>query len=435
MTASGSANNSRRRFLQQASAATAGAWLMSKAQGQEQPSEQPVQETPSEPEKSPIRLAILGTGGMGSAHMRTFLSFANDQRENVELVALCDVCQPRLEAAHQQAKEAQPDLEIRTYRDHREMLAQEQDLQAVCIASPEHWHADHAIDCIRAGLDVYLEKPMTLTLSDAMKLWRVQRNSDRIVVVGTQYTTLPKYLEAKRLIAEGAIGHPVSSQTSYCRNSRDGEWLYSIDENVKPGSTLDWDAWLGALGPAPFDTHIFHRWRRYKNYSTGIVGDLLVHMMTPLVMALDVGWPVRVTATGGHYIDKAMENHDQVNLTIQFEKEHTMVVAGSTCNEQGLEPMIRGHKANLYLSGNNCKLVPERVFVDEIDEVDFQVKAEPPQDRLRLDFLDAVRTRQQPISTVELGTKIMVIVDLATRAMWEGGTFGYSPASMSSYRI
>ena len=87
--------------------------------------------------------------------------------------------------------------------------------------------------------------------------------------------------------------------------------------------------------------------------------------MTPLVFAIDPGWPVRVTATGGHYVDKAMENHDQVNITVQFEKEHTMIVAGSTCNEYGLEEVIRGHKANLFMGGNQLDYRPEPTFVRE----------------------------------------------------------------------
>jgi predicted dehydrogenase len=197
---------------------------------------------------------------------------------------------------------------------------------------------------------------------------------------------------------------------------------------------LDWDAWCGPSGPAEFDTEVYHRWRRYKRYSTGIIGDLLVHMMTPMVNAVDAGWPVRVTATGGHYIDKAMENHDQVNLTVQFEKEHTLVVAGSTCNEQGLETMIRGHQANLYLGSNNCVLRPERLFADDIDEQTIQCDEVEPQDELRVDWLRSIRTRNLNASPVELGAKIMVIVELATRSMWEGSAFTFDPATLTASR-
>jgi predicted dehydrogenase len=291
-----------------------------------------------------------------------------------------------------------------------------------------------AIDAIRAGKDVYVEKPMTLRLDDAFAIWREQRASDRIVQVGTQYLMTPKYKEAKRLIAEGAIGHPVTSQTSYCRNSQGGEWLYSIDERVVPGEMLDWEKWCGPNGLVPFDTRIYHRWRRYKRFSTGIIGDLLVHQMTPLIWALDCGWPVRVTATGGHYIDKAMENHDQVNLTVQFEKEHTMDVLGSTCNSTGLEVLIRGHKANLFLGGNNCELRPEQPYAEQVEGQSAKFESVPDQDLLRMNWLQCIRTREPNQSPVELATKVMVIVDLATRSLWEGGTWTFSPASLTPAR-
>ena len=144
---------------------------------------------------------------------------------------------------------------------------------------------------------------------------------------------------------------------------------------------------------------------------------------------MDAGWPTRVVATGGHYLDKAMENHDQVNLTVEFEGEHTMVVAGSTCNELGLETVIRGHEANLFLGSNNCVLRPERLFVDDVEERTVECAAIQPQDELRLDWFKSVRTREANASQVELATKIMTIVDLATRSIWEGSAFRYDAAT------
>jgi predicted dehydrogenase len=247
--------------------------------------------------------------------------------------------------------------------------------------------------------------------------------------VGTQYTLIPSYIEAKRIIAEGTIGKPVSSQTSYCRNSKEGEWLYyEIDPQWQPGVNLDWREWCGPLGRRDWDPEVYARWRRYRDYSTGIMGDLLVHRMAPLMMALDVGWPARVTASGGHYVDKAMENHDQINLTIEFEGEHTMIVAGSTANELGLETVIRGHKANLFVGGRNTVMRPERLYVEELEETTIEgPDYGNPQDLLRLDWLDVIRRRKAPASDVHLGTQVMVIVDLATRSLWEGGAFGYDP--------
>jgi predicted dehydrogenase len=278
---------------------------------------------------------------------------------------------------------------------------------------------------------------MCLNLADAMALYEnTKSNPDVIVQVGTQKTRLPKYLEARRLIRAGAIGTPTFSQTSYCRNVPSGEWHYTIDERWQPGVNLDWDMWCGPLGSMEWDPHLYYQWRRYRKTSTGIIGDLLVHEMTPILMAVEQGWPVRVAATGAHLHDKEMENHDNVNLAIQFETGHQMFVAGSTCNEQGIETLIRGHKANLFLAGRNCELRPERPYVEEIDPETVQCPdIGNDQDAHRLGWLQSIRTREQPLSSVELGTMVMVIVDLATRSMWEGKAFAFDPKTMTARAV
>ena len=391
--------------------------------------------TPLRPDE-PVRIGVIGTGGMGTGHLESFVTAAREGRANVKVVALADVCQPRLMEARKKAEAVQgPGID--TYTHYSDLLARK-DIQGVLIASPEHWHARMAEDAILAGKDVYVEKPMTLRLKDALRLRRVvEENPTAIAIVGTQFVMSPSTVEAKKLIAEGTIGKAVWSQTSYCRNSKDGEWLYyGIDPAWQPGVNLDWDAWCGPLGKAPWDAAVYARWRRYRRYSTGIIGDLLVHKITPLLFAMDLGWPTRVVAAGGHYVDKVMENHDQVNLTIQFEKEHTMIVAGSTANERGLETLIRGHKANLYLDGRTTKLVPEQLFANEVDER--TVTGEDhgdDQDALRLRWLECIRTREPSPSPVELGAKVMVIVDLATRSMWEGGAFEFDPQSQKVRKL
>jgi hypothetical protein len=140
---------------------------------------------------------------------------------------------------------------------------------------------------------------------------------------------------------------------------------------------------------------------------------------------------VRVVATGGHYVDKKMENHDQVNITVEFEREHTMVVAGSTCNQLGMERVIRGHKANLYVGAPEAVLKPEPIYAEEIQERQIQPPPDaaqfPDHDKLRLHWLSAIRNREKSASDIELGTKVMVIVDLATRSIWDGNAYSYDP--------
>ncbi len=378
-----------------------------------------------------IRMGIIGTGGMGGGHLHSIISLAQQGKTNTQIVAVCDVCDLKSEGAKKAAEEKQG-ITVDAYRNYHDLLKRD-DIHAVLIASPEHWHAQHIIDALESGKDVYTEKPMTLRLDQALAVRKaVLANSDRIFQVGTQAIMLPKYNKARDVIKSGLIGTPVWSQTSYCRNSTSGEWnYYGIDPNWKPGVNLDWDAWLGYLGPREWDPKVYARWRRYKDFSTGIIGDLLVHVMTPLIFALDSGWPTRVVATGSHVIDKDMENHDQVNLTVQYEDGHTMVIAGSTANEVGLETMIRGHKANIYLNSRHCEIRPERIFVDDIDSE--RIECEDignDQDQLRLNWLECIRTRQPAKSNIDLASKVLVAVDLATRSMWEGHAFTFDPDKM-----
>jgi len=432
-----------RRQLLAMTAAAAGAGLLANACSSTAPSLYPAIKGSKRKRLEPgetIKIGVVGVGpastpAMGFGHIDRICNLAKEGHEKVQIVAISDVARVCLDRGVAHAKEVQG-IEVTGYADYKKLLARE-DLHGVLLAVPEHWHAAMAIEAVLAGLDVYLEKPMTLHLEDALALRSVVHANEQVFQVGTQYMQLKKYHKARELIAAGAIGKPTFTQTSYCRNSKNGEWLYAIDPSVVPGKTLDWDTWCGPLGKQPFDANVFFQWRRYHKWSTGIVGDLLVHMTTPLVWALDQGWPVRVTASGEHLVDTAMDNFDQVNLTVEFEKGHTMIIAGSTCNESGLEVLIRGHKANLFLGSDDCVLRPERIFAEEIEEQTFK---SPPltvpndQDTHRLHWLSCMRTREQPLADVDTATKVMVIVDLATRSMWEKSAFTFDPATLTTKR-
>lgn len=454
-----SIETSRRRFLASTAGATIAAAALGRASAvQPQPaagkSDQPVPKAEKRvplKEGDTIRMAVIGMGGpgmcaMGPGHIDAFTKLNKNGKENVQIVALCDLNKFNLENGRDVCAVNQtqtPDL----YADYKKVLARD-DIHGVLLAVPEHWHAQMAIDSVLAGKDVYLEKPMTLNLGDAVRLRRVvQGNPDIRLQVGTQKTNIPNYHEAKKIIAAGGIGAPVLTQCSYCRNSKEGEWHYATEPDQKkypgqkwtPGENLDWDAWCGPLGPMPWDPKVYSQWRRYRKTSTGIIGDLLVHEMTPMLVALGEqnGWPIRVVANGSHLIDKEMENHDEVNISVLFESGHQMYVTGSTCNEVGVEKMIRGHKGNIYLGGRNCVVRPERVFSEEF-EGEKTINCPDigdDQDMHRIKWMHCIRTREQPDSDVEQGTKVMVIVDLATRSMWEGGAFGFDPKTMTARKF
>lgn len=384
-----------------------------------------------------IRMAIIGPGGMGGGHVNSFIALNNKQREKVHVVALADVNDLHAARAKADCDKNQPGVAVETYRDYTKMLARD-DIHGVLIASPEHWHAQHAIDALLAGKDVYLEKPMTLNLDDALRLREVVLgNPSMIMQVGTQYAAQPKYLEAKKVIESGELGPALWSQIAYCRNTPSGEWnYYGVDPKWEPGVNLDWDAWCKPIGKQKWDPKMYIRWRRYRKCSTGIVGDLLVHEMTPFFVAMSTcGWPVKVTAFGSHMIDKDMENHDQVNLTVQFENGHTMIVAGNTNNENGFEKLIRCQKGNIFLTNRHCVIRPERAFEKEVENRTIECPdVGDEQDQHRVNWLGCIRSRQQPHSDIMQGTKVMVVVDLATRAMWEGGSWEFDPKTMKAKR-
>ncbi len=396
---------------------------------------------PDQPEITPpgddaktLKIGVIGLGGpggcaMGLNHCLSFIELAKQGREKCEITAICDLNDLFLENGQKEIDAAQGG-KVHTFRNHKELLALA-DLDGVLVAVPEHAHAAIGIDTLEARKDLYLEKPMTLNLEQAIPLYETANRLAVIAQVGTQMTRLPKYLAARQLIKSGAIGTPTFSQTSYCRNSKNGEWHYTVDKRWKPGENLDWETWCEPLEPAAWDPKIYYQWRRYRKYSTGIIGDLLVHVMTPMMMALDQGWPTRVVATGAHHSDKAMENHDNINIAVQFETGHQMMVAGSTCNENGLETLIRGTQGNLYLNSAHCVLRPERIWAEDVEEQTIQCPdIGNDQDVHRLGWLHSIRTRERPESSVELGMKVMVVVDLATRSMWEGKAFSFDPLKM-----
>jgi len=440
-TAERGGGQTRRSFLGRAAAAAGAASLLAAAgrsraanrYGSDQPAPKGKPRTPLK-EGETIRIAVIGPGGMGTGHAHAFCDFAKRGEEKVQLVALADICDLRVTDAKSRWEKDFPETKVDTYRDYRELLKRD-DIHGVVIASPEHWHSEHTIDSILAGKDVYCEKPMCFHVEEAVEMMRVvQGNPQAVFQVGTQKMQLKKYQEAKKLIEAGAIGTPTYSQTSYCRNSKDGEWLYyAIDPAWDPKKNIDWDTWCGSEPKIPWSPDVYARWRRYKSWSTGIIGDLLVHEITPLVMALEsVGWPKRVVATGSHLVDKKMENFDQVNLAIEFESGHIMTVAGSTCNEVGVETLIRGHMANLYLADRHCTLRPERLFVNDIDEK----KVECPdigndQDVHRKNWLHCIRTREKPLADVVTGAKVMVIVDLASKSLWTGSAYTFDSKTMT----
>jgi predicted dehydrogenase len=234
-----------------------------------------------------IRFAIFGLGIRGQQDVRSAL-----RTPGVELAAVADVYDGRLTLAKELWGE-----QLFTTRDYRDVLAR-RDIDAVVIATPDHWHTQMAIDAMNAGKDVYIEKPMVQTLEEGPRVIDASRRTGRLVQVGSQRVSSIVYAKARELFRGGAIGDLNLVEAWINRNSPTGAWQYSLPPDAS-AETIDWDRFIGRAPKRPFEPVRLFRWRNYRDYGTGIPGDLFVHLFTGIHFVLDAIGPTRAIASGG----------------------------------------------------------------------------------------------------------------------------------------
>lgn len=234
-----------------------------------------------------IQLATIGIGGQGFGDTQTALRVPG-----VELVAVADLYDGRLA----RAKEVWGEKLFAT-RDYREVLARP-DVDAVIIGTPDHWHAQIAVEAMEAGKDVYVEKPMVQLVDEGNKVIEAERKTKRICQVGSQRVSSVVYLKAKELLSSGAIGELNLVEAWFHRRSSIAAWQYTVPPDASP-QNVDWDRFLGRAPKVPFDPVRFFRWRNYRDYGTGIGGDLFVHLFSGLHLVVGSNGPKRVLASGG----------------------------------------------------------------------------------------------------------------------------------------
>lgn len=251
-----------------------------------------------------IQLALIGAGQQGQSDTRTAL-----QVPGVKLVAVADCYDGRL--TH--AKELWG-ADLFTTRDYREILGRK-DVDAVLIATPDHWHRQAAVDSLRAGKDVYLEKPMIHVYADGPEIIAAAQETGRVLQVGSQRVSSIVYAKAKELLAAGAIGKLNLVSARWDRNSSIGAWNYSIPLDASP-TTCDWPRFLGGAPQIPFSAERFFQWRKWKDYGSGVAGDLFVHLFSGTHFITGAHGPTRAMATGGLRYWKDGRDVDDVLLAL-----------------------------------------------------------------------------------------------------------------------
>lgn len=248
-----------------------------------------------------IQIATIGVGGQGTSDTNAALRRTEPPTDQptpsalgpgVEVVAVADLYDGRLARAQELWGK-----QLFTTRDYHEILARP-DVDAVIIATSDHWHREVAVEAMKAGKDVYLEKPMVQNLKEGKVLIDAARETNRILQVGSQRVSSIVYQKAKELYNSGAIGELNLVEAWWNRNTALGAWQYTVPPDASQ-QTVDWDRFIGRAPKMPFDPVRFFRWRNYRDYGTGVAGDLFVHLFSGLHFVLSSNGPVRVMSTGG----------------------------------------------------------------------------------------------------------------------------------------
>lgn len=355
-------------------------------------------------------VGYIGTGKQGQYHIKSQQKFAADN--NIVQAAVCDVYNRNLETARNILKLP----ETGAYRDHRKLL-EKKDIDAVVISTVDNWHGPCSVDALEAGKHVFCEKPMTRYLQEAFDVYDAVKKTGKTYVIGSQGCIDPKWHKAAEWIRAGKIGPLVWGQGSYCRNNpKNSEWTFPVDPEANE-QNLDWYRWLGRAQKIPFNPEHFFSWHKYYAYNSGIIGNLLPHRFQPMMLATgNPEFPRRVVATGTKKVSTDREITDTTHLLVEFPSGLTLVVAGSTVNEQGLPDMLRGRKGTLRFasSQNKVEFQPEAIFSEELDAETF---SDPqPAERIEIlekHFFDCVRTGKQPAANVELAVRAMTVLALA----------------------
>jgi predicted dehydrogenase len=388
------------------------------------------------------RVGLIGTGWYGKADLLRLVQVAP-----VDVVSLCDVDSTMLaDAADLVATRQVSKKKPRTYSDYRKMLA-EKDLDIVLIATPDHWHALPMIAALEAGADIYVQKPISIDIAEGQAMLAAARKHERVVQVGTQRRSTPHLIDAKnKVIAEGKLGK-IGLVEIYCYyHMRNG----SNPPDIAPPANLDYEMWTGPAPMRPYNEIVHPRgWRAFKEYGNGIVGDMCIHMLDMVRWMLDLGWPLRVSSSGGILVQKDAKANIPDTQNAVFDFDDLQVVWQHRSYGDAPDPeypwgaTFYGEKGTLRASVNKYDFKPRdggqglhqdvkmelEEFPEDQTEKDLEKHVAPAIRGHMQDLLRCIANRGKPVADIEQGHISTASCILANMALDLGRTLAWDSAA------
>jgi predicted dehydrogenase len=297
-----------------------------------------------------IRFGIIGTGVEGCSLLGATLPISG-----VECVAAADLYDSR----HIAAREALKGKNIDTTRDYRRILDRK-DIDAVIVATPDHWHRKAVIDVVESGKDVYCEKPMSHSVEDGQAMVEAVQKNNRMCTVGSQRVSSILYHKAKEIWDSGRLGMVDTIMAAWDRNTDSGAWVYPIAPDASE-QTIDWNTWLDGAPKRPFDPVRFFRWRCYKDYGAGLAGDLFVHLISGIHHITGTNRPAdRALSSGGIYHYKDGREFPDLLWTI-YDYPHFQLVLRCNHNNDEVGEFFGfyGKKGTMTIQGSTLRFKPQ----------------------------------------------------------------------------
>ena len=358
-----------------------------------------------------IGVGFIGVGGRGSGHVNLVRRLIQNG-ENLQVVAVCDAFRYRLDECTKASG-------AKGYMKHAELLANP-GVDVVCIATPDRLHVPQAIDAIRAGKDVYCEKPMGhwTQFKLSKQFYEETVRLKRIVQIGNQGNSSPAWQKVTELVRQGAIGKVQLVNAGFFRDGDWGERMPIADPEAKPGPDLDWEAFLGDAPKVPFTVQRFFSWRKYLDYAGGPCTDLLPHLFTPFASAIGLKFPCRVVASGGifKYTTYDREVPDTFNMCLDYPEKLSVVVVSTLANSYVSEPAIHGDAGTLTLQNPgewNVGIDSVTIVPPKGQRQVFPMQKGDTTEAHWKNFLQCVRTREKPVSDVEFGLHVQAALNMA----------------------